>query len=181
MKFKSDNIYLSLLPDKVAVSFIIDNRYLANRLVEEFKNQPLQVSVKKFVNNRSLQQNDMLWAIISKISDHINGERTQESLDKIYADILVSANAKRDLIAVLPEALPTLRSTFRAVIPTGQTIESINEKTGKKATLITAWVYYGSSKLDTKEMGTLLDHSLDYAIRAGVDRNDLDAIKSLYE
>lgn len=180
-KFVSDHIYLSLLPDhKVAVSFIVDNRYIANKVVNELGNEKVEVNVKKFANLRSLRQNDFLWAIISKVSDFINGERTQESLDKIYGDILTEANIKRDLVAILPEAVEMLKATFRAVIPTGQQIESINEKTGKKATLITAWVYHGSSKLNTKEMGELLDYALHYALKSGVDTIELDAIRREY-
>lgn len=182
MKIISDNVYLSLLPDnKVAISFTMENRYLANKLVESFKGEKVEVNVKKFANLRSLRQNDFLWAIISKVSDHTNGERTQESLDKIYGDILTEANIKRDLVAILPEAAEMLKATFRAVIPTGQQIESINEKTGKKATLITAWVYHGSSKLNTKEMGELLDYALHYALKSGVDTIELDAIRREYE
>lgn len=182
MKIISDKIYLSTLPEnKVAISFVVENRYLATRIVNEMAQyEKLQVEVKRYSNNRSLQQNAMMWAVISKVSDHINGERTQESLDKIYADILTEANIKRDLVAILPEAVAMLKSTFRAVIPTGQMIESINEKTGKKATLITAWVYHGSSKLTTKEMGELLDYALHYALKSGVDTIELDAIRREY-
>lgn len=183
MKVISDKIYLSTLPDnKVAICFVVESRYLANRIVNEMQqHEKLQLDVKKYSNNRSLQQNDMLWAVIAKVSDHTNGERTQESLDKIYGEILTHANIKRDLVAVLPEALPTLKATFRAVLPTGQTIDSANEKTGKKATLITCWVYYGSSKLTTKEMGELLDHTLKYAIDSGVSAVDIDAIRGQYD
>lgn len=183
MKVISDKIYLSTLPDnKVAICFVVENRYLANRIINEMQqHEKLQVEIKKYSNNRSLQQNDMLWAVIAKVSDYANGERTQESLDKIYAEILTHANIRRDLVAVLPEALPTLKSSFRAVIPTGQTIESINEKTGKKATLLTCWVYHGSSKLNTKEMGELLDYTLSYAIESGVSAVDIEAIRREYE
>lgn len=183
MKFISDKIYLSLLPEnKVAVSFIIENRYFANRIVEENKDfEKLQVEVKKYNNKRTLQQNAMMWAVISKVSDHINGERSQASLDKIYSEILTQANVKRDLLAVLTEAIPTLKQTFRAVIPTGQTIAGINNESGKKATLHTVWVYHGSSKLNTKEMGELLDHTLKYAIESGVSALEIDTLRSLYE
>ena len=183
MKIVSDKIYLSTLPNnKVAICFMVDNRYMANRIVNEMQAfEKIQVDVKKFSNTRSLNQNDMMWAVIAKVSDYINGERSQESLDKIYGEILTSANIKRDLVAVLPNALPVLKSTFRAVLPTGQTIESINEKTGKKATLLTCWVYQGSSTYTTKEMGELLDQTLKYALSSGVSAVDIEIIRSGYE
>lgn len=182
MKIISDKIYLSLLPDnKVAVSFIVDNRYLANRAVEEFKDvERLQLDIKKYTNNRTLAQNDMMWALIAQVSDLINGERSQESLDKIYGEILTSANVKRELLGALPETIPTLKSTFRAVLPTGETIKTYNEKTKKEATLHTVWVYHGSSKLNTKEMGQLLDHTMKYAIESGVSPAEIEALRGMY-
>lgn len=183
MKIISDKIYLSTLPEnKVAISLVVDNRYLANRIVNEMQScEKIQVDIKKYTTSRTLQQNDMMWAVIAKVSDHINGERTQESLDKIYGEILTNANVKRELFAVLPETLPTLKTTFRAVLPTGQSIVSVNEKTGKKATLITVWVYHGSSKLNTKEMGELLDYTLQYAIASGVSAVEIDTLRGLYD
>ena len=183
MKIVSNQIYLSTLPEnKVAISLVVENRYLANRIVNEMaQHEQIQVEFKKYSSNRTLAQNDMMWAVIAKVSDYINGERTQDSLDKIYAEILTQANVKRDLVAALPETLPTLKSSFRAVIPTGQTIDSINDKTGKKATLITVWVYHGSSKLTTKEMGELLDYTLKYAIESGVSAVEIDTLKGLYD
>lgn len=182
MRIISNKIYLSTLPDnKVALSFIVENRYLANRIVEEMKDKTLQVEIKKHSSNRTLAQNDMMWAVIAKVSDYINGERSQDSLDKIYAEILTQANVKRDLVAALPETLPTLKSSFRAVIPTGQSIESVNEKTGKKALLQTVWLYHGSSKLNTKEMNELIDHTLKYAIESGVSAVEIETLKGLYD
>ena len=179
MKFISDKIYLSLLPEnKVAVSFIIENRYFANRIVEENKNfEKLQVEVKKHTNKRTLQQNAMMWAVISKISDHINGERSQASLDKIYSEILTQANVRRELVAVLPKTLQALKRTFRAVITTGQTITTTNKETGKESELLTAWVYEGSSRYDTKEMTELLDYAIEYARKANVI---IDELYNLY-
>lgn len=183
MKITSDKIYLSTLPEnKVAISVVVGNRYLATRIVNEMEqHEQVQVSFKKYTSNRTLAQNDLMWAIIAKVSDFINGERTQESLNKIYAEILTQANVKRDLVAVLPNALPLLNSTFRAVVPTGQSIESVNEKTGKKATLITVWVYHGSSKLTTKEMSELLEYAFVYAIKSGVSAMEVDSLKGLYD
>lgn len=182
-KLISGKCYLSYLPNnEIAVSFITKDRYAASQFVKELEQaEEIEVSAREFKRSRSLRQNDFMWAIISKISDAINGERSQDSLDKIYGELLVKANVKRELMAVLPEAIDKLKSVFRAVIETGQTIESVNEKTGKKATLKTVWCYYGSSKLNTKEMSELMEHTLKYASSLGVSDSEIDMIRSQYE
>ena len=182
-KLVSKKCYLSYLPNnEVAVSFIATDRYIANKFVQELEElEEIEVSAKSFKRSRSLRQNDFMWAIISKISDTLNGERSQESLDKIYGELLVRANVKRELVAILPEAIENLKQIFRAVIETGQTIESVNAKTNKKAILKTVWCYYGSSRLNTKEMSELMEHTLKYASELGVSDSELDTIRDQYE
>lgn len=174
MKITATTPSLSYLPNQqVAVSFVTDY-YSANRLVREFEGvENVEVSVKERKSIRSLNQNNFLWAIIEKVSHEINGERSEESLMKIYGEILVRANVKRELVAVLPKTLEALKRTFRAVVETGQTIISTNKESGKETELLTAWVYEGSSRYDTKEMSELLDYAIEYARNSNVIIDDL--------
>lgn len=183
-KIVASKVYQSYLPDgQVAISFIATDRYAANLFVNELQHlDKIDVTAKKHKESRSIRQNSMLWGIISKISDVINGEHSNESMMKIYGDLLVKSNAKRELIAVLPSAINHLTTIFRAVIPTGQTITSVNEKTSKIAELVTVWVYYGSSKFDTKEMTDLIDTALNYASDIGIVDSEIESMRvELYE
>lgn len=181
-KFVANKIYLTPLPEgKLAVSFIADDRYVANMFVKELENHDkIEVSAKPHKESRSIRQNNMLWSIITKISDYINNEHSEESMMKIYAELLVKANTKRELMAIVPESLETLKTMFRAVIPTGQTIETINKKTGKKNELISVWCYIGSSKMNTKEMSELIDHALLYASEIGIVDSEIETIRREY-
>lgn len=178
MKIVAQKPYISFLPNnQVAVSFVTDF-YSANRLVREMDQADIvEVNVKERKSIRSLNQNNFMWAIIEKVSMEINGERSEESVMKIYAEILTQANVNRELVAVLPKTLDALKRTFRAVVETGQTIETINEETGKKSKLVTAWVYEGSSRFNVKEMNELLDYAIEYARKAEVI---IDELYSLY-
>jgi ABC-type Zn uptake system ZnuABC Zn-binding protein ZnuA len=100
---------------------------------------------------------------------------------KIYGELLTQANVKRDLIAVLPQAVETLKSTFRAVVKTGQTIKSVNEKTGKTAELVSVWVYHGSSKFNTKEMYDLINIAIMKCSELGIQDSELLSIKNEYK
>ena len=118
--------------------------------------------------------------MISRISDELNGEHTEDSTMKIYAELLLKAQVKRDLVALLPEAVETLKTQFRAVIPTGQSISSHNEKTNKTAVLNTYWVYYGSSKFNIKEMNELIDVTIAYASSLGIVDSEIESIRNEY-
>ncbi len=178
MKILAEKPYISYLPNnKVAVSFVTD-LYSANRLVREMDQvEAVEVNVKERKAIRSLNQNNFMWAIIEKVSNEINGERSEESIMKIYAEILTQANINRELVAVLPRTLDVLKRTFRAVVETGQEIETLNEKTGKKNKLVTAWVYEGSSRFNVTEMNELLNYAIEYARKAGVI---IDELYTLY-
>lgn len=181
-KLIANKVYQSYLPDgKVAVSFIADDKYVANLFVRELEHlDKIDITAKAHKESRSLSQNKMLWSVISKISDRLNFEHTEESTMKIYGELLVEAQVKRDLIAILPDAIDTLKGMFRAVIPTGQQISSVNEKSGKRSTLVSVWVYHGSSKFNTKEMGELLDIALMKASQYGILDSEIESLKKEY-
>ena len=108
-------IFLNYLPDqKVAVSLVLTNNNikLAQIAVNDFKGKEIEVTLKENKSQRSIEQNSMLWAIIETISLKLHGNRNDENLWKIYEDILIKSNIKRELVAVLPEALHILQKNL---------------------------------------------------------------------
>ena len=175
-KLVAEKVYQSYLPDgKVAVSFIAKDRYVANLFVKELEHLDLiDITAKKHKESRTLQQNKMLWAIISLISDKLNFEHTEESTMKIYSELLVSANIKYEFMLILPEAKHILEQSFRAVIDAGQS----REVNGKELRMYK--VFIGSSKFDTKEMTELIETALNYASKLGIVDSELESIKGEY-
>jgi hypothetical protein len=106
----------------------------------------------------------MLWGIITNISDQVNNSHREEDLLNIYSTLLQRANIKREYIRTLPQAKHILDDSFRAVleVPNSRRIENGKETVGY-------WVYYGSSKFNTKEMTELIEIALDLASELGVD------------
>lgn len=129
---------------------------------------------KEFKKNRSISQNDMLWGIISKISDVLNGNHSKTETETIYKLILKEAQVKTVYVATVPEAKNILEQNFRIVEEVERKIDT------QKATLQTYRCYPGSSTFNTKEMGQLIDIALDYAIKSGVELADLEALKIGY-
>lgn len=176
-KLIATKIYKNNLPDnKIAVSFIAKDNYAVNLFVNELQDHDLiELTAKAHKESRSVLQNRMLWGVIGKISEVLNGESSHDSTMKIYAEILVKANVKYEFMLVMEKAKHILDSQFRAVIDMHQSRE-VNGVTLKMYK-----VFIGSSKFNTKEMTDLIDLTLAYANEVGVLDSEIDALRSLYE
>jgi len=140
------------------------NRRKAEKVYAELKDKEIHATIKEFKSNRSLEQNEMLWAIIRSISDKVNHSHREEDMMNIYSTLLQRANIKREYIRTYKTAKNILDENFRAVleVPNSLKIENGKETVG-------FWVYYGSSKFNTKEMTELIEIALDLATEIGVE------------
>ena len=102
-----------------------------------------------------------MWALIGEIDKARNGDRSNDDWD-IYLEALVRAGAKFTHLLVEPEAESMLRDSFRAI----QLIRRI--KIGEKI-FNDYKCFYGSSKLDKKEMADVIETILDMASECGLD------------
>jgi len=151
----------------VVIELTVDgyyNKRKATQLYNDLKDKEIHATLKVFKSSRSIEQNDMLWSIITQISDKVNGSHREEDLMSIYGMLLQKANIKREYIRTLIQAKDILEQSFRAVleVPNSRKIENGKETVG-------FWVYYGSSTFDTKEMTELIDIALDTATEVGID------------
>lgn len=138
----------------------VDNFRHVEMLNELDEEKTYSVEIKEIKSKRSLAQNRYLWLLLHEIDVAINGKPTDEM--EVYTMCLERANAKFDYIGALPETEEALRENFRAI----KYIKDIdlNGKQGKMYK-----VYIGSSKMDSKEMTTLIDTVLDVANEVGID------------
>ena len=109
-------------------------------------------------SKRTIRQNNYLWSLIHDISVADNSEMATSDDDwDVYLEALERAQAKFEIIRIKPEGLPLLKEHFRAV-------KELNRFTTEKGVeMVQCKVYYGSSKMDIKEMAKLLDTVLDMA------------------
>lgn len=119
------------------------------------------IDISKARDKRTDKQNKYMWALIGEIDKARNGDRANDDFD-IYLEALVRAGAKFTHLLVEPEAEKMLRGSFRAI----QLVRTI--KVGDK--LFNDYkCYYGSSKLDKKEMADVIETVLDMASECGLD------------
>ena len=119
------------------------------------------LNISKAKDKRTEQQNKYLWALIGEIDKARNGDRSNDDFE-IYVEALMRAGAKFTHLLVEPEAESLLRDKFRAV----QFVRQI--KKGNRV-FNDYKCFYGSSKMDKKEMADLIDTVLDMASECGLD------------
>ena len=107
-----------------------------------------------------------MWEIVHEINVARGTERATDDWD-VYLEALERAGAKYEYIAVLPSAENLLKDQFRA-------IKQMNSFEYNGKTFNSYKVFYGSSKMDKKEMGMLLDTVLDMAAELGIELKETE-------
>lgn len=127
----------------------------------DLKSGQYQIEIRE-QNQRTLQQNKLLWELISLICMYQDGNL--EDKDKVYCTLLKSAGAKYDVFYMKQEALNEFKKRFRAT-------QVLKEEMVKGVPYVTVVAFYGSSQFNKKEMNQLIDETLKYASNVGISAN----------
>ena len=151
------------------VSFAITN-YSQQQLLNQLKEDKYSIEIKKYKDNRTLEQNRLLWKLLSIIDEEINGVSSPDGEMNLYITALLKAGAKFTHIVAETKVEEDLHRNFRAV----QYIKPYNEE---KETAIYR-VFYGSSKMDKKEFALLVEAVKQLGYEAGVEMTYWEAVLS---
>ena len=140
------------------------NSYQDNIIFNEAEKGVLyRISLTPIKSKRSLEQNKLLWEVIHEIAIAECGENaTSEDDWNIYIQSLEQAQARFEIVLVKEEAVSMLAESFRAY----RVLNTIESPNGWQMAQVK--VFYGSSKLDVKEMGKLLDVVIQRAYDNGI-------------
>lgn len=121
-----------------------------------------QIEIKTIPKKRSLRQNRYLWLLIGEIAKKEDGDLRNE--DTLYCHLLEMAGAKYEVIYIDEEAINSLiqHEIVRHIV-----IKRKKESCGR--VMCEAYLFYGSSKMDSKEMSELIDTTLRYAGELGIN------------
>jgi hypothetical protein len=125
-----------------------------------------EVDLKRRHKDRTLNQNAMLWKLIGDISLKENGKRNRETDMEIYRRILKLSGASVEVFSIRKDALPGF---IRKTKPIFSAHEVAMEWTSKGTEWVMVYGYYGTSQMDTSEMGKVIDRTLEYAAEIGLD------------
>lgn len=150
----------SVTDGRCSISF--ECSWRAKAALEKLKSGDYEISITKKSKKRTNAQNRYLWELIGQISMKENGSTADDF--NIYCQLIEESGAKCEYFIVPAEdaVIVRLKKVYRAV----KILE--NRMYNGKA----VWVvkcYYGSSKLDTKEMALLIDKTIERAEMDGID------------
>ena len=114
------------------------------------------LELKEPKNQRSLEQNKLLWKLI-----HLIAKETGTDDMDVYCACLEKADALSEYIMTAHDMEEELRKSFRGV-----RFMRTKEDNGK--TFYIYKVYLGSSKMDTKEMTELIDVTQNLCAELGI-------------
>lgn len=140
-----------------------------NGLAEELEKLAgdLEIDIRELGKDRSQQQNRMLWEIIGRICKDPNAY-SREPWD-MYCYLLQMAGAKVTYVKVLADAVDDLKKTKHM-----RAMQVLSYETNAKGiTWANCRLFLGSSTMNTKEMGQLIDTVIEYAEGMGVPTGDL--------
>lgn len=148
------------------ITFCVNN-YRDKELVKQLeKDNVYRLNATIARSKRTIEQNKLLWELIHEINVARGTERATDDW-QIYIEALERAGALYEYIAVLPTAENLLKEQFRA-------IKQMNSFEYNGKTFNSYKVFYGSSKMDKKEMGILLDTVMDMAAELGIELKEND-------
>ena len=122
----------------------------------------MTIEFKPYKSQRSLNQNALLWKLISDIDLAENGRGSEAGEMSIYANLIKMAKVSTASFTTTTEALDEVRrrKLFRhiEVVAEGHTV---------------TWIgYYGSSTFDTAEMNSLIEMAKDYAAQLNINTEE---------
>lgn len=163
LKGRLKNLNYSL-DGKPQVTFEIERYLDVNKINEIGSEDLLNVNISNARKSRTLDQNNLLWAIISDIDKKINGIPSEVTRWELYVAGIEEAGVEYQDVLIPKKSLNIFTSAFRAY-------KILDEKDEQ----IILRCYVGSSKFDTKQMGDLIDYFIKKATEVGVTIVDYKA------
>ncbi len=141
----------------------------------EYGNGDINITLSKYRTNRSLEQNRLMWALLEKMSQHMNGGGTGDiTAWDCYIDMLERYGAKYEYIMCIPSAVEGLSKMFRA-------IKELEHRIYNNTDMVVCKCFYGSSGMDTSEMSQLIDGIFNECAKLGIYDAEYESLLAEWE
>ena len=134
----------------------------AKESIERLKSGEYEVDIKKVRDHRTKAQNAYLWELIGQICMKENGSKADA--ESIYMQLLESAGAKCEYFEMLEDAVESFCSLADI-----RFLKIVERRIRNGMNTVMCKCFYGSSKMDTKEMSILIDKTIERAEADGID------------
>lgn len=147
-----------------AVSITFDCDINAKESILAMKRGDYVLDITKPKDRRTLSQNALLWELIGLIDVAENGSRANDL--EIYVNILKMAGARVESISIRKDAIEEFKQRTSDVFREYVIVSEWKNSKGTDFVMLNC--FYGSSKLSTQEMTSVIDVAISYAESVGV-------------
>lgn len=157
-----------------------DSKYNVKSIVRDIQQTDKAVSVTfdHQKNHRSLDQNALLWKLLTIYADALGGGRHGDvQPEEIYYQMLNKYGVAQFHV-ILKEAVDTLRALYRDVKVID---DAVVVRNGKRTPAKVVKCILGSSQYDTSQMSQLIDGVFDELAAIGVDVNTSREVGDYYD
>ena len=169
---KITGIDIDFLTYKQKVTLTVNEDF--TKAYEKLKDcEKLDISIKKHREKRSIDANNYMWLLLSKLAPML---RTTK--DDLYL-VMLQRYGTFYYLPVQDEEIEKISNLFRIVHDRGEVV--LETESGKKVKCHQLQCYKGSSLYDTKEMSVLLDGVIQDAQDNGIDTATPDEIRQMKE
>lgn len=187
MKFIADDIKLQFIDDRphICFRFPASERYQCQAKTEQIKklvekHKEIKIDVNKMTEGRTLNANNYMWTLCSKLADKLSNEKVKYTKEDIYRREIKEAGIWAD-DEIEPNKVKWRRKAWEQ-IGIGWITERVDfSADGSKETIR---FYYGSSRYNKKQMQRLLNNLVQDCQAVGIETktpNEIANLISLWE
>lgn len=156
------------------ISFKVDtdSRFAVKQVMKLTKDnkKTLEIKLDYFKKHRSLDQNALMWALLTEYAYFLNGGRRDSVTEEDLYYTLLQKHGVAQFLAVLPEAVETLKQAYRGVMV-------IDKFKYQNKLFYQCKCILGSSNYTTSQMVDLIEGLLDDMEQAGVNSTNMRALE----
>lgn len=142
---------------------------------DELKDSPIEFTIKKFRNKRSLDANAYAWVLMDRIASKLRISKAD-----VYREAIRDIGGVSETVCVRDGAVEKLRAGW-AKQGLGWQTDTMPSKIEGCTNVV---LYFGSSTYDSKQMSDLIDRLISEAKELGIETltpQELDRLKGGWE
>ena len=147
----------------------------AGRIYDEYRDSPVEVTISKPRQKRSLNANAYMWELCGKIADKLSDEGTLTTKEDVYRKSIKEVGVYRD-IPMLNEGAETLKKAW-CLHGIGWFTETVDYLKGNIGYLIRC--YYGTSVYSTKQISRVISNLIQDCDSLNIDHRTPDEINNM--
>lgn len=182
MKFKFHFTGARLITDdsgnmELSLSISPQSKYNVHQIAREIKGVECTATVTEKKKSRSLDQNNLMWALLTIYADAENGGRKGGTQPEDIYYRMLSKYGVAEFLVIPCDAVEGLKRAYKETVVID---DAVIERNGKRTPAKAVKCLIGSSQYDTKQMTQLIDGIFDELAVIGVDASTSREVSDYY-